>query len=462
MKIFASHSLRILPAALGLAFALAANNAKAATSYYFHVNSTASGYGIVANNTYSWDSTMWSTTSGGAPTLGWQAGGFPRLNSATTPYTVNVGADESMAGMYVTTASAVTINQTPSTSGTLDLVTGDQGFLCASGGSLIINAPISGSGGVAPQLSGGNIYLYGPNTYSGGTAFGYSGTPLTYFNNGSSFGNSSGALRIVAGVTSGTFFGLLGKGASPITIPNPVQILSTGTGFNFAADANTPVTSSGNWSLGANNAQIRSSGGSTSPLTISGAITGSGNVAFSANNNSAIILTGGNSYFGTTTVGVGGTPVTLKLGAQDTISTSSSVIMAGGTLDPGGFHHSLSGTLGLTASSTLDYTSGAAEMDYANSSSVAWTAAQTLNLKSTTGGNWNLSGDELEVGTDATGLTAPQLAEIEFNGTDLGDAGIDPNGFVYDTVQPTPEPSTLALGLLGALGLMRSLRRRTA
>ena len=78
------------------------------------------------------------------------------------------------------------------------------------------------------------------------------------------------------------------------------------------------------------------------------------------------------------------------------------------------------------------------------------------------GGNWNLSSDYLEVGTDATGLTAAQLAEITFNGTDLGDAGINAQGYVYDTLQPIPEPSTLVLGLLGGLSAMWTIRRRTA
>src|ERR1035441_5624437 len=88
--------------------------------------------------------------------------------------------------------------------------------------------------------------------------------------------------------------------------------------------------------------------------------------------------------------------------------------MFGGTVDPAGQHHTMTGTtLALTGNSVFDFTSGTAEMDFANSGSVAWTPGMTLNLVSTGGGNWNLSSDYLEVGTDATGLTAAQLARSE-------------------------------------------------
>jgi fibronectin-binding autotransporter adhesin len=168
-----------------------------------------------------------------------------------------------------------------------------------------------------------------------------------------------------------------------------------------------------------------------------------------------LVLSGANTYSGSTTISAG----RLTLGAANTIASSSSVIMAGGTLDPDGFHHAMTATtLGLTASSILDYSSGAAEIDFANSSGVAWTSGMTLNLVSTGGGNWNNSSDYLEVGT-ATGLTSGQLAEIEFNGTDLGDAGITSQGYIIDTAQ-IPEPSTVVLSLLGGLGLLWNIRRR--
>jgi len=107
-------------------------------------------------------------------------------------------------------------------------------------------------------------------------------------------------------------------------------------------------------------------------------------------------------------------------------------------------------TLGLntsTAASVIDFGAGASEVDFANSSAVNWTGS-VLNLV-----NWDPSIDKLRFGSDATGLTSAQLAKIEFNGSGLGSAQLDPNGFVI-----VPEPSALLLFVVG--GLAMGIRRR--
>ena len=454
MKNHPANSLRFIPTGLCLAVCLLANNAKA-VNQYFDVNGTTAGYGIANGGSYSWDGANWATASGGgAATANWVAGQFARFPGGVSgnSYTVTVNADESMAGLY-NSVSGTTLTINGAGSGTLDVVSGYQGFLVT--GNVIINAPISGVGGVGPE-QGGSLYLYGNNTYSGGTEFGFGGSPLTFINNNNSFG--SGPVTMSA--AAGNYAAVLAT--APVTLANNFTTVTSGNGINFASSASSPVVSTGTWSLGANNILIRNNGNSTSPLTLSGQISGTASLNFSGANGGKIILSGANTYSGSTTVGVtGDTAITLVLGAANTIASSSSLIMAGGGTDPDGFHHTMtSTTLGLTANSTFDYTSGAAEMDFAKSAGVAWTGGLTLNLVSTGGGNWNLSGDALEIGTDATGLTSGQLGEIEFNGTDLGDAGINAQGYIYDTAQVVPEPSTALLGLLGGLGVMSNIRRR--
>src|SRR5262249_28498827 len=129
--------------------------------------------------------------------------------------------------------------------------------------------------------------------------------------------------------------------------------ISTGTGtagINFAADANTPVVSTGIWTLGTNNFVLRNNGNTTSPLTLSGAITGSGTMTLSANNSGLITFSGANTFTGTIAItgpggsGAGSSKVTLKLGAANTIASASQVNMVGGVLDPGGFNHTMSST----------------------------------------------------------------------------------------------------------------------
>ena len=441
--------LRYVPALLGLS--LLAYSARAG-NLYFDNNGSSSGYGTTGGGSYSWDGNVWATATGGtSATAPWVAGSFARFNATSPSYSVTVNNDELMAGMYET-ASGVSLTINGSGSGTLDVASGDQGFLVSGSTSkLIINAPISGSGGVAPELSGG-LYLYGNNTYSGGTPIGYSGATLTYFNNNNSFG--TGPIKNVY-TAAGSYAALLSMGGSTITLANDFQISVSGNGFNFASAANTPVVSTGAWGLGANNLLLRNNGDSSAPLTIAGVISGTAGVSLSANNGGAVILTGANTYNGTTTVGKGTTPLTLKLGAANTIASSSSVILAGGILDPNGLHHTMgSTTLNLADNSAIDFSAGAAEIDFADSSSEVWTSGKVLNLLA-----WDPSSDALRFGTDMNGLTADQLAMIEANGdaSTLGTAMLDANGYLI-----VPEPSACLLGLLGGLGMLWKHFRRKA
>src|SRR5207302_3610736 len=97
---------------------------------------------------------------------------------------------------------------------------------------------------------------------------------------------------------------------------------------------------------------------------VSGAMSGTGTVTLSSNNSSVIIFSSANTYTGATNItgtggaGAGSSAVILKLGALNTIASSSSVNLAGGMLDPDALTQAMgSTTLNLstsTAVSTID------------------------------------------------------------------------------------------------------------
>lgn len=442
-------NLKFLSTGSCLLAALLANQALAQSQYFT----------TVANGgTYSWDDANWnasgSTANTGPYTSTWTAGDFARFyNGAGDNFTVTVNASESMAGLYLDAGSTATLNlnDAGNNTGSLSIVpntTLQDGFgytqaFLTGGGIVTINAPIVGTGGIEEESGGGHLQLYGNNTYSGGTLFTSSST-FVDFNSSSSFGTGP------IGYYNTTFSLMENNAASPVTLANNIQILGGTTGIDFIGAG---TTTTGTWNLGTFNTNIRNNGVSTH-LTIAGAMSGTGGVVtFSGANGGTINLNAVNSYTGNTVIGSSGdTAVTVALGVANAIASSANVTMAGGTLNLGGFNHTMTGTtLGLTANSTIDFT-GSSSVSFANSSALSWTG--TLDLA-----NWVAGTTTLQIGTDATGLTAAQLADIEFNGIDLGDAGINASGDIYIV----PEPSSLALGLLGGLGglgLIWNLRRR--
>jgi hypothetical protein len=444
--------------AFSLAVGLLSYPAGGADTYNFDVNGSAAGFGVTTGSTYDWDDTtnggLWSanatSTTGNIATNPWVQGQFPKFQPAGAPtYTVTVSNEEQIAGIFFSTAQNVTIN--PIGSGHLYMAAGTQGLLGSGSADVTINAAIAGPGKIQPS-NGGNIRLNAANSYTGGTNLASTST-LIHFNNNSSFGTDIINMGI-AGLAP-----LLGSGGHTITLDNIFTCSVDGGGINFAADANTPVVSTNTWSLGTHNVVLRNNGVSSSPLTLSGTISGTKSLTLSANNGGTIIVSGDNDFSGTVGVtgagggtGAGSSAVTLRLAAANTLSFSSSITLAGGILDPAGLHHDMSSTtMGLTTStgpSTINYGAGASEVDFANSSALNW--AGKLNLA-----NWDPLLDKLRFGTDSTGLTSAQLADIEFNGGGFGNASLDSNGFVV------PEPSMTFCFLGAPLLLLLSRRRRS-
>jgi fibronectin-binding autotransporter adhesin len=237
-----------------------------------------------------------------------------------------------------------------------------------------------------------------------------------------------------------------------LTLFTSAGIAGAGAAQTFNAAAG-PLIFSGNHPAG--RSTVNNNGGT---VTIDGAYNvtiGIGGATYGD-----LIGTGGLIKNGAGTLSLGGTAVntfsggtTLNLGtivaAKANALSSGALVASGGTFNTGGLNQTL-GTLDLDGSLTLDLGSGASAVSFANSSVKDW---GTFNLNIA---NWTLGSDTLRFGADGTGLTAGQLALINF--ADLGGlhGQIDASGYI--TPAPIPEPGTAALLVFGFAGLF--LRRR--
>jgi hypothetical protein len=83
-----------------------------------------------------------------------------------------------------------------------------------------------------------------------------------------------------------------------------------------------------------------------------------------------------------------------------------------------------------TFTSTINFTAGASELQFADSSSLTWATGGILNLS-----NWDPLLDKVRFGTNSSGLTRTQLGQIQFNGGELG-AHLDSNGYLVAGALP--------------------------
>lgn len=230
---------------------------------------------------------------------------------------------------------------------------------------------------VRVQKQGTGTWVLGGNNTFGGNLYVDNGTlSFSALNN---LGTNAAAIRIGDATTSGK---LLYTGAADTTIARQVEIGSTNVGAGSAI-----VDSSGNGTLSFSNAAFNSAVGTisnTRALWLQGSNTGNNTVAgVIANNTSGVvnlakygagkwILTGNNTYTGTTQVNAGTLLVnntvgsglgagtvdvgtTGKLGGTGTF-TAAVNINSGGTLSPGASIETLgSGALTFNNSSAFEY-----------------------------------------------------------------------------------------------------------
>jgi len=274
-------------------------------------------------------------------------------------------------------------------------------------------------------------------------------------------GNSSGFTNVFSGVANDLVYLPTN---SDLTIQGPSSSVGSGV-------LNLVLTSSGNFNVE-----------SSSALTISSAI--SGNFGIAKTGDGTATLSGANTYGGTTTisngtlvldnnnatsprlantssiiVNSGGTLLLAQTGAASTdrINNSATVTLNGGTFKTGGLSEGSSvgvGALTLQANSYIDLGSGSSLIHFANSSAAAWVANKVLEIDNWSGSQGGGGMDRLLFGTDSSGLTASQIAEVHF---------LNPSGFSAGTygavilatgeIVPVPEPSTWVAAAFAFAGL---------
>lgn len=286
------------------------------------------GTGTATNGTWDTTSTFWASNTATASTVPFTNGNFACFavgSAVISTLNINVPGQITVNGIgngdiaYAGTSTAATgvavDALTFSGAGSINLPSGIWQFCCGSSSAqnTYFDLPIVGTGGIE-QRNTGQLYLYGNNTYSGGTLI--TGGQILFYNSSNSFGvgpitNTSASSIEISNGLSGI-----------ITITNPIVEASGSSTFNFAS-GNT--ISSGPWSLFSSTAAIKNNGSGSTPVTLSGPISGAFGIYLQAGNSSSatITLSGQNTYTGPTGIGYLITGATTVVSVTNINSVSS-------------------------------------------------------------------------------------------------------------------------------------------
>ncbi len=332
----------------------------------------------------------------------------------------------------------------------------------------------NGAGTLAlTKVGAGTLTLAGTaNTYSGGTKIEAGRIIIT---NSAALGAGDVTIQASTGggganraylVMSNTT--VTGKTLTLDSSTNRSILLSTGTS---GSTWNGTITLQGGTSTNGTTELANDTG--NGPLTVAGSIGGSvsgggaltlrgtgvtnvlsagvsiGSTPIVKTDTGAWRITSSGNTWGATTISSGA----LEVGANDALPDASNLTMAASTkLDLLSAYSDSVGTLTLTGNATIDFglTTGTGQtLAFSNSSAISWsTFTLTIN-------GYESVSDTLRFGTSSAGLSAGQLAAINFTGYGSG-AVIDSNGYV----SPVPEPSTYAMLALAGLGFGAHVLRR--
>ncbi len=387
-------------------------------------------------------------------------------NTSTADLTVAGGTLKWLASNQIANSATVTMS-----SGTINLngfnetiygFSNSGGTFTTGTGHLIgTGATTTWSGGMNTVSDGGMVedghivITGGTNTVQGGTTGGIlqldsggigmemTGSTLTL----NSDNGVAGKLVLLGDVTSHAS-GTTSQIGSGLSNTNAGAIdLSTGT-RTFTVEDGAAATDLAIGAVIKNGSLIKAGAG---VMALNGANTLSGTVT--VNGGTLTLAASSGSALGSVsslTVNSGGT---LQLGASNQINDSATTTLNGGTFNTGGLSEHV-GALTLQSTSTIDLSSGASVIAFANSHSISWTG--TLNIYNWSGTPWTGGGtDELFFGTDSTGLTATQLADIQFySGTGTGAYTVGALILANGEVVPVPEVRTFLPGVLALLVLL--------
>lgn len=360
---------------------------------------------------------------------GQSSGGVTRVNLSATSSSINVpvtiyGQTNSTSygqiGIVATAAGVnLTSNATITNNTSYNTVLG-----ATSGNDLTLNGVISGTAGLQFQSGApggaGTVLLNAQNTYTGGTFFNMS---------------TSGVVKL--GVNN----------ALPLTTDLTMGYTAS---FGGVLDLNGKNQTIASLRSDAGNGTIRNNGSVDATLTINGAFTPTMPYAFTiangTTNKTALVrsgtgtlkLSGANTYTGGTTI-TGGS---IQMGASNVFANTGAMNLGGGNLSTGattGYTDTL-GVLTLTDNSSISLGSGSHYLVFANSSAASWVNGKVLTINGWAGttGSAGTAG-RIFVGNSVSGLSAAQLAQINFAGFPNTGAIILSNGEIV--------PNTSASGV---------------